>query len=175
MKILHLSDSLNPAGLGGIESYLYYLCEELRNKGHEPYVATQSQTRTAPASMENVHYRLFQLPGNYLEARKWEFFSLPENERAEFVEKLFKPDDLERNIDLLVQQLEKLILQLQPDIIPAHSNYVVFNRVLDSLKRTLVLNGIPLLVTIHGFPKQLILPNGEKTTDYVDILFINPI
>ena len=64
LKILHLSDSLNPAGLGGIESYLYYLCAELRVKGHEPYVATQSQTHDAPASLDDVHYRLFQLPGS---------------------------------------------------------------------------------------------------------------
>lgn len=166
MKILHLSDSLNPAGLGGIESYLYYLCAELKKGEHEPFVATQSPHRNSPSSIETETYSLFHLSGNLLEARKWELFELPEEDRAEVVEKLFKKEDLEQNIELLIDQLEDLIQNLCPDIIHAHSTYVVFNRALDSLKQKSVLSKIPLLVTIHGFPKPLILPNGTKTTDY---------
>jgi glycosyltransferase involved in cell wall biosynthesis len=166
LKILHLSDSLNPAGLGGIESYLYYLCAELQSKGHEPYVATQSQARDAPDSLNTAHYRLFQLPGNYLEARKWELFDLPEEDRTEFIESSFKPNDLELNVEILVQQLGYLIHELQPHIIHAHSTYVVFNRVLEVLKNASLLKRIPLIVTIHGFPKSLILPNKTQTTDY---------
>jgi glycosyltransferase involved in cell wall biosynthesis len=166
LRILHLSDSLNPAGLGGIESYLYYLCAELKKRGHEPFVATQSPHHDSPAILESDNYRLFHLPGNTLEARKWELLALPEENRDKAVEKLFKPDDLERNIELLVGQLGDLIQNVQPEIIHAHSTYVVFNRVLDLLKLTPPLKKIPLLVTIHGFPKSLILPNGAKTTDY---------
>ena len=91
MRILHLSDSLNPAGLGGIESLLYYLCAELKKGGHEPFVATQSPHHDSPAIMETDYYRLFHLPGNTLEARKWELFSLPEEDREEIVEKLLPP------------------------------------------------------------------------------------
>jgi glycosyltransferase involved in cell wall biosynthesis len=166
LKILHLSDSLNPAGLGGIESYLYYLCAELRNKGHVPFVATQSPSMDAPPSLDETNYHLFHLSGNFLEARKWELFRLPEEDRAEAVQTLFKPDDLENNIELLVDQLHDLIKNLHPDIIHAHSTYVVFNRVLELLKQSSNINGIPVLVTIHGLPKPLILPDGTKTTDY---------
>ena len=166
MKILHLSDSLNPAGLGGIESYLYYLCAELRNKGHVPFVATQSPSKDAPPSLDEANYQLFHLSGNFLEARKWELFEFPEEDRAEAVQNLFKPDDLEQNIELLVDQLHDLIQNLQPDILHAHSTYVVFNRVLELLKQASRLKDVPILVTIHGFPKPLILPNGNKTTDY---------
>jgi glycosyltransferase involved in cell wall biosynthesis len=166
LKILHLSDSLNPAGLGGIESYLYYLCAELRKNGHDPFVATQSPTRTAPPTIKSEHYCLFHLPGNYLEARKWDLFEYPEEQRAKVVDQLFKPQDLEANVELLVDQLASLIQTTRPDLIHAHSTYVVFNRVLDVLKKNSTLKNTPLLVTIHGFPKPLILPNGTKTTDY---------
>ena len=166
MRILHLSDSLNPAGMGGIESYLYYLCAELRKANHEPFVATQSPSRNSTYSMETENYSLFHLSGNLLESRKWELFEIPENDRAEVVKELFKKDDLEQNIQLLIDQLGDLIQNLQPDIIHAHSTYVVFNRVLDSLKQKSVIKENPILVTIHGFPKSLILPNGTKTTDY---------
>jgi len=32
------------------------------------------------------------------------------------------------------------------------------------------LNEIPLLLTIHGVPKPLILPSGKKTTDYAELI-----
>jgi glycosyltransferase involved in cell wall biosynthesis len=174
MKILHLSDSLNPAGLGGIESYLYYLCAELRNKGHTPFVATQSPCRNSPGFVEDVHYHLYHLPGNYLEARKWDLFEFPEGKRAKIVETLFKPHDLEVNVELLVEQLTNLLQKTRPDIIHAHSTYVIFNRVLELLRKNGTLKDIPLLATIHGFPKPLILPDGTKTTDYDQFVSVCP-
>ena len=65
-----------------------------------------------------------------------------------------------------LKQILSLNREYGIDIIHAHSTYVVFNRVLDSLREKHVFAKIPILATIHGFPKQLILPNGTKTTDY---------
>jgi glycosyltransferase involved in cell wall biosynthesis len=42
----------------------------------------------------------------------------------------------------------------------------VFNRVLSKLQENGALDTIPMIATIHGRPKPLILPNGERTTDF---------
>ncbi len=166
MKVLHLADSLNPAGLGGYEAILHYLSAELESLGHESMVATQSPERDSLDMIERPHYELFHLSGNLLEARKWEFFALPDKERTKAVKKLFEPDDLETNIAALVNQLQTLIDDIRPEIIHAHSTYVVFNRVLETLRHSRALDSIPLVVSVHGLPKPLVLPNGENTTDY---------
>ncbi len=166
MKVLHLADSLNPAGLGGYEAILHYLSAELASMGHESTVVTQSPKRDSLERIGRPHYRLFHLPGNLLEARKWEFFALPEKEMTKAAETLFEPDDLQTNIAVLVDQLGILIDDIRPDIIHAHSTYVVFNRVLETLRQSRKLDSIPLVVSIHGLPKPLVLPNGENTTDY---------
>ncbi|MFW9799627.1 MAG: glycosyltransferase, partial [Candidatus Thorarchaeota archaeon] len=129
MRILHLCDSLNPAGLGGYESILHYLSAELVTAGHESLVVTQSPARDSPETVVRPHYKLFHLPGNLLEARKWEFYALPEDERHEAVERLFTPEDLDEAVSVLVEQLGRLLRSVQPDVIHAHSTYVVFNRV----------------------------------------------
>jgi glycosyltransferase involved in cell wall biosynthesis len=165
MKILHLCDSLNPAGLGGYESIIHYLSKAMVSEGAESFVATQSPSRDAPESIQREHYIIHHLTGNLLEARKWEFFALPEERRAEAVEELFKPSDITENVDILTDQLSRLIHELKPDIIHAHSIYVVFNRVIAQLKSSSNLT-IPVVVTIHGLPKPLILPDGKETTDY---------
>ena len=166
MKIIHLCDSLNPAGLGGYESYLHYLSEELSVRGNKSVIITQSPRRDSPNSIELEHYTIHHLPGNYLEARKWEFYSLPEESREKEVERLFARDDLERNIDSLAEQLVEILEEIRPDLIHAHSTYVVFNRVLQKLREEGVVDSFPVIVTIHGRPKSLILPNGKQTTDY---------
>ena len=165
MKILHLCDSLNPAGLGGYESIIHYLSKAMFSEGHESFVATQSPHRNSPESIQREHYIIHHLTGNLLEARKWEFFALPEERRAEAVEELFKPSDITENVDILADQLTRLIHELQPDIIHAHSIYVVFNRVITQLSSSSNLT-IPVVVTVHGLPKPLILPGGKETTDY---------
>jgi glycosyltransferase involved in cell wall biosynthesis len=166
LKVLHLADSLNPAGLGGYEAILHYLSAELGSLGHESIVVTQSPNRDSLDKIERPHYRLFHIPGNLLEARKWEFFALHESERNKAAEELFEPDDLQTNIVALVDQLYTLINENRPDIIHAHSTYVVFNRVLEALRQSGNLDSIPLVVSIHGLPKPLVLPNGKNTTDY---------
>jgi len=165
MKILHLCDSLNPAGLGGYESIIHYLSKAMVSEGAESFVATQSPHRNSPESIQREHYTIHHLTGNLLEARKWEFFALPEEKRAEAVEELFKPSDITENVDILADQLTRLIHELQPDIIHAHSIYVVFNRVITQLNSSSNLT-IPVVVTVHGLPKPLILPDGKETTDY---------
>ncbi|MHA1935310.1 MAG: glycosyltransferase family 4 protein [Candidatus Thorarchaeota archaeon] len=174
MKVLHLADSLNPAGLGGYEAILHYLSAELESLGHKSMVVTQSPERDSLDMLERTHYRLYHLPGNLLEARKWEFFALSEKERTKAVEKLFEPDDLQTNIVALVNQLQVLVDDLRPDIIHAHSTYVVFNRVLETLRQSGSLDSIPLVVSIHGLPKPLVLPNGENTTDYEQLSLSMP-
>ncbi len=166
MKVLHLCDSLNPAGLGGYEAILHYLSAELVSEGHESYVATQPPTREFSETINRSHYTLFHLPGNLLEARKWEFFNLTEDERPKAAEQLFAPDDLGRNVSLLVEQLGKLLLEVRPDVIHAHSTYVVFNRVVETLQKRGKVKNIPAVVSIHGLPKPLVLPDGTNTTDY---------
>jgi glycosyltransferase involved in cell wall biosynthesis len=167
VKVLHLCDSLNPAGLGGYESYLHYLSAELARRGHVSHLATQTPTRDSSPQLEETSYALSYLPGNYLEARKWEFLALPEKEREAQIPVLFKTGDLEENVDTLTGQLTSLIDEVEPDIIHAHSTYVVFNRVLQSLEDN---GGIPdetrTILTVHGLEKPLILPSGEATTDY---------
>lgn len=166
MKILHLCDSLNPAGLGGYESYLHYLSEHLVNNGHVSIVVTQAPERDSPDFVDHEHYRVRYLSGNFLEARKWEFFALPEDKREKEASILFKENDLELNIKSLENQLLDYIPEFKPDIIHAHSTYVVFNRVLSKLQESGSLGDIPMIVTIHGRPKSLILPSGERTTDF---------
>ena len=107
MKILHLCDSLNPAGLGGYESIIHYLSKAMAAEGHESYAVTQSPYRNSPKSIQKEHYTIFHLPGNLLEARKWEFFALPENEREDAAEKLFKSSDISENVEILTNQLTK--------------------------------------------------------------------
>lgn len=167
MKILHLCDSLNPAGLGGYESIIHYLSKAMISEGNESFVATQSPYRNSPESVQKEYYTIFHLTGNLLEARKWEFFALPEEEREEAVEDLFKSSDLTENVDILADQLARLIDELQPDIIHAHSIYVVFNRVIAQMHESSKLK-IPIVVTVHGLPKPLILPDGKETTDYIE-------
>jgi glycosyltransferase involved in cell wall biosynthesis len=168
MKILHLCDSLNPAGLGGYESIIHYLSKAMASEGHESFAATQSPYRNSPESVKKEHYTIFHLEGNLLEARKWEFYALPEDKRAEAVGKLFKSTDIIQNVDILTDQLERLIRKIQPDIIHAHSTYVIFNRVLSRLKSNSRLK-IPAIITVHGFPKPLILPDGKETTDFEEL------
>jgi glycosyltransferase involved in cell wall biosynthesis len=165
MKILHLCDSLNPAGLGGYESIIHYLSKAMAEKGHVSYVVTQSPNRHAPDTVKKQHYTIFHLPGNLLEARKWEFYTLPEEERLEAAGKLFKPSDIAENVDLIEGQLAGLIEELQPDIVHAHSIYIIFNKVIKRLRLSSRL-GIPVIVTIHGLPKSIILPDGRESTDY---------
>ncbi len=169
MKILHLCDSLNPAGLGGYESIIHYLSKAMAAEGHESFAATQSPYRDSPESIQKQHYTIFHLTGNLLEARKWEFYALPEIERDEAVEKLFKSSDIDENVDILTDQLAGLIHDLQPDVIHAHSIYVVFNKVITKL-RSLNKLQIPVIMTLHGLPKPLILPDGKETTDYNELV-----
>jgi glycosyltransferase involved in cell wall biosynthesis len=131
----------------------------------ESFVATQSPHRDSPEIVQREHYTIHHLTGNLLEARKWEFFALSEDERVKAVDELFKSSDLEENVDILTEQLANLINELQPDIIHAHSIYVIFNRVIGQLCASSRLS-VPVVVTIHGLPKTLILPNGKETTDY---------
>jgi len=166
MKILHLCDSLNPAGLGGYESYLHYLSEHLVNNKHVSIIVTQAPERDSPDFVDHDYYRVHYLSGNFLEARKWEFFALPEDKREKEASILFKENDLELNIESLENQLLDFIREFKPDIIHAHSTYIVFNRVLSKLQESGSLGDIPMIVTIHGRPKSLILPNGERTTDF---------
>jgi glycosyltransferase involved in cell wall biosynthesis len=170
MKILHLCDSLNPAGLGGYESYLHYLAEQLSKKRHESIIVSQASRDNSPDSISHDHYIIRYLPGNLLEARKWKFYAIPENEREQAAIQMFNKDDLELNVNALREQLLGVILETKPDIIHAHSTYVVFNRVLMRLRQEGELKNIPILVTIHGRPKPLILPDGTQTTDYDEFL-----
>jgi glycosyltransferase involved in cell wall biosynthesis len=165
MKILHLCDSLNPAGLGGYESIIHYLSKAMVSEGAESFVATQSPSRNSPEVVQRNHYTIHHLEGNQLEARKWEFFALPEEDKARAVDELFKSSDLSDNVDILTDQLARLIHELQPDVIHAHSIYVVFNRVIAQLLASSRLK-IPVVVTVHGLPKPLVLPDGTETTDY---------
>ncbi|TFG29421.1 glycosyltransferase family 1 protein [Candidatus Thorarchaeota archaeon] len=165
MKILHLCDSLNPAGLGGYESYLHYLSEHLVGRGDVSVVVTQASRLDSPEHIDFEFYSIHFLTGNHLEARKWELFALPEENREQHASVMFKKNDLELNIAALETQLSDFICEFKPDIIHAHSTYVVFNRVLAGLQEKGVLDKIPLIAMIHGRPKPLILPSGERTTD----------
>ncbi len=174
MRILHLCDSLNPAGLGGYESHLHYLSKEMAEYSHESYIVTQSPKRNSPKAIEYENYKIIHLPGNYLEARKWEFFSAPEESREGLVDQLFERNDMENNVDALTDQLPGTIDAIRPDIVHAHSTYVVFNRVLQALVEDGKLKHVPLVATIHGLPKPLILPSGERTTDYEQLVQFCP-
>ena len=165
MRILHVCDSLNPSGVGGYESYLHYLSRALALEEHESFVVTQSPSMDSPESVKRPSYTLFHLPGNLLEARKWCFLSLPEEERVSAAERMFRQDDLAADVEIVTGQLGNLVHDISPDIIHAHSTYVVFNRVIEKLRKNRIIN-VPVLATIHGLPKTLILPNGEATTDY---------
>ncbi|MFX1270812.1 MAG: glycosyltransferase, partial [Promethearchaeota archaeon] len=169
MRILHLCDSLNPAGLGGYESIIHYLSKAMAAEGHESFVATQPPYRNSPETVRKQHYTIFHLPGNLLEARKWEFYALPEEKRQEAVGYLFKPNDIIENVSILTDQLAGLIHEVHPDIIHAHSTYVVFNKVITKLQSQSELE-IPAVITIHGLPKPLILPDGRETTDFQEFV-----
>ena len=170
MKFLHLCDSLNPAGLGGYESYLHYLIPELEKRGHQSFVVTQTPDRELSGQQDAQNCVIQYLSGNFLEARKWEFYRHPAHEQSALAMRLFKDNDLQENVDLLSEELEELIRREEPDIIHAHSTYIVFNRVLMKLKKGDVLAGIPLVATIHGRAKPLVLPGQIRTTDYMQFI-----
>ncbi len=128
-------------------------------------IVTQTSGRNLPRREELPTHTIIRLDGNLLEARKWEFLELPPAEREEVVDDLFASDDLERNVDLLVTELDNVLEEIQPDVIHAHSTYVVFNRVLETMREHYHIQ-TPLVLTVHGLPKPLILPSGENTTDY---------
>jgi len=141
----------------------------MAENGHESFVATQSPYRNSPESIQRQHYTIFHLPGNLLEARKWEFFSLLEDEREAALEQMFKPTDLTENVDILTDHLVRLIQKIQPDVIHAHSVYIVFNKVITKM-RLLDKLEIPVIMTLHGLPKRLTLPDGRETTDYEELV-----
>jgi glycosyltransferase involved in cell wall biosynthesis len=163
---MHLCDSLNPAGLGGYESYLHYLSRIFTEDAHSSFIVTQSPEHDSELIVPQEYYDLYHLSGNYLEARKWQFLSSPQDQWIHLAEEMFVPDDLVRNIEALISQLQELITTLKPDVIHAHSTYVVFNHVLEEMSEFLIENKIPVVATVHGLPKPLILPSGESTTDY---------
>ncbi|TFG07448.1 glycosyltransferase family 1 protein [Candidatus Thorarchaeota archaeon] len=164
---------MNPSGLGGYESYLHYLSEQLAFADHESIIVSQSPARDSPETLEREHYTLHHRDGNLLEARKWEYYAMSEAERGTMANKLFKLNDVSENVLLLVRQLSELIEETKPDILHAHSTYVIFNRVLAKLKSDFDL-GVPAIVTIHGLPKPLILPSGTETTDYSELVSAFP-
>lgn len=134
--------------------------------GHDSFIVTQSPRENAPEIEHRDSYEIYNIPGNFLEARKWEFLSLPENEREEQASRMFSGDDLDQNVQKLKFQLLEIVNRLKPDVIHAHSTYIVFNRVLHGLVKERKLDGIALVATIHGLPKPIILPGNIKTTDY---------
>ncbi len=71
-------------------------------------------------------------------------------------EKLFSPDDLEKNVELLVTEFQSLIEDFQPDVVQAHSTYVGFNRILEQCCSEPSIEQLPLIATIHGLPKPLV-------------------
>jgi glycosyltransferase involved in cell wall biosynthesis len=136
------------------------------SEGHDSFIATQSPSVDSPESVAQPNCRVFYLSGNLLEARKWEFLSLSEDIRASAAESMFNESDVTTDVRVLTGQLSTLVRDLNPDVIHAHSTYVVFNRVLEELRRQGMLSKIPVLATIHGLPKTLVLPSGQTTTDY---------
>ena len=61
---------------------------------------------------------------------------------------------------LFLRDMIKIFTRFKPDVIHAHSTYIVFGRVLNQLDLD-----IPVIATIHGLPKPLILPGQIQTTD----------
>ncbi|MHA1769650.1 MAG: glycosyltransferase family 4 protein [Candidatus Thorarchaeota archaeon] len=174
MRILHICDSLNPLGVGGYESYLGYLGPALDAEGHESFIATQSPRRDLVGQAKYRGLETYYLGGNFLEARKWEFYQIPEADRDSVAKEMFRSDDLDENVSLLKQELREIIDVVSPDVIHAHSTYVVFNRVLRLLREEGALHGTPVVATIHGRAKPLILPDGTKTTDYDQLVHACP-
>ncbi|TFF68637.1 glycosyltransferase family 1 protein [Candidatus Thorarchaeota archaeon] len=166
MRVLHLCDSLNPAGLGGYESYLHYLSMKLDIAGHQSVITSQKTMRNAPNQVDCDYYQVRYLEGNLLEARKWEYLALPPDDRVDAARELFFDDDLEENVEILTEELVSLVEEFRPDVVHAHSTYVVFNRVLERCSSTSMFKVLPLPATVHGLPKPLILPDGTETTDY---------
>ena len=170
MRILYVCDSINPAGIGGYESYLYYLSKEFHERRHDIDIVAQASNRNLPPREKRGSSEIHHLRGNLLEARKYEFLAHPEETRTSLVDDYFKPRDLEENIELLTAELWRLIEKKQPHIIHCHSTYIVFNRVLSKIADKHDNDLPPVIITVHGLPKPLILPSGEKTTDY-EMLF----
>jgi glycosyltransferase involved in cell wall biosynthesis len=138
----------------------------MSSRGHESIIATQKPRRDSPPVVARDDYEIVYLSGNLLEARKWEFLETPEKKRDALVDEMFKPDDLRENVSEISRELDVLITEKNPEVIHAHSTYVVFNRVLDSLREHGRIAETPLILTVHGRPKPLILPGQTRTTDY---------
>ncbi|TFG13499.1 glycosyltransferase family 1 protein [Candidatus Thorarchaeota archaeon] len=170
MRILHVCDSINPAGIGGYESYLHYLSLEFRKREHDTEIVTQASSRSLPLSEPQGPSEIHHLRGNLLEARKWEFLAHPAEKRDSLVDEYFNQNDLEENIEKLAAELWQLIDKKQPHLIHCHSTYVVFNHVLTQIAAQYGNDLPPVILTVHGLPKPLILPSGEETTDY-EMLF----
>jgi len=143
-------------------------------EGHESFIATQSPRRDLVGQAKYRGLETYYLGGNFLEARKWEFYQIPEADRDSVAKEMFRSDDLDENVSLLKQELREIIDVVSPDVIHAHSTYVVFNRVLRLLREEGALHGTPVVATIHGRAKPLILPDGTKTTDYDQLVHACP-
>ncbi|MEM2143427.1 MAG: glycosyltransferase family 4 protein [Candidatus Thorarchaeota archaeon] len=174
MRVLHICDSLNPAGLGGYESYLYYLSSAMKKRGHESFIVTQASNESGHTSGMHGEARLLLLRGNGLEVRKWKYLAAPPHEREVLAKQIFSDDDLEQNVRILVRELSDVISHLRPSVIHAHSTYVVFNRVLERMRESGNIGRTPMLLTVHGLPKPLVLPGGVETTDYEQLAMHMP-
>ncbi|MFX0061391.1 MAG: glycosyltransferase family 4 protein [Candidatus Hermodarchaeota archaeon] len=167
MKIIHICDSLNP--VGGYETYLERMADYSNEFNLQLHVVTQKHKLDTPDLISRPNYQIHTLKGNFLEARKWILWNYPEEEREIQARHLFTKNDLQENCENLENELLTVIKQVKPDVIHAHSTYIVFGRVLNQLNLD-----IPVIATIHGLPKPLILPGQIHTTDYAELKKIHP-
>ncbi|MFX1252971.1 MAG: glycosyltransferase family 4 protein [Promethearchaeota archaeon] len=164
---MHVCDSLNP--VGGYETYLERMADYSNEFNLQLHVVTQKHRMDTPDLVSRPNYQIHSLKGNFLEARKWILWDYPEEEREKQAQKLFTTNDLQENCENLENELLTVIKQVKPDIIHAHSTYIVFGRVLNQLDLD-----FPVIATIHGLPKPLILPGQIHTTDYAELTKIHP-
>ncbi|MFX0093157.1 MAG: glycosyltransferase family 4 protein [Candidatus Hodarchaeota archaeon] len=167
MKVLHVCDNLNP--VGGYETYLDRIADHLTELNLQMHIVTQKHSYDTPDVICRPNYRVYTLPGNFLEAKKWILWSYPEKERETQAQRLFSANDLRENCEKLENELLAVIDHIKPDIIHAHSTYIVFGRVLKQLDLK-----IPLIATIHGLPKPLVLPGQVRTIDYAELKKFQP-
>ena len=100
MKILFLQDKFPPENQGGAGRVAFELARSMQELGHQVYVITTVQNKDDIGSMSYNNLEIFKIYANYHE--RWRSYL-----------SLYNPQT--------INQVERIIKQIQPDIVHAHN------------------------------------------------------
>jgi len=100
MKILFLSDTFPPLGVGGADTVAFNLAKGLKDRGHEIFVISTKQAKEIPSVTEFEGLKIFRIYAKYHE--RWRAYI-----------SLYNPQT--------VLKIKKIIFEIKPDVVHAHN------------------------------------------------------